>query len=106
VLWEFAPTRSELLNSWNRWVVTRGVRSSNFRGQEQLAAVAMAVGFDWVDNARLRPFIFPPIPRASLIVGKAPESWRERTGPGRARRAAVEQLPAHAAAPAASGAGE
>lgn len=89
VLWEFAATASARLDAWHRWVLTRGVESCNLRGYAALAAAATAAGFDWVDNAHLRPFIFPPIPRVSVILGKAPESWREQTGPGRARRAAL-----------------
>ncbi len=89
VVWEFSPTRSPALNRWHRWVLTRGVSTCNFRSYSQLAAAGTAAGFDWVENAHLRPFLFPPIPRASVILGKAPEEWRERTGPGRARRAAI-----------------
>lgn len=90
VIWEFAPTSSARLNAWHRWLLTLGVRECNLRPFSDLVSAANAAGFDWVSNARLRPFLFPPIPRVSLILGKAPEGWRERTGPGRARRAAVE----------------
>jgi len=90
VLWEFSPTRSPTLNAWHRWVLTRGVESCNLRGYAQLAAAATSAGFEWVENAHLRPFLFPPIPRASVILGKAPEEWRGRTGPGRALRAAIQ----------------
>lgn len=86
VLWEFGLTRSNILNSWHRWLLTRGVASCNLRGYARLAAAATAAGFEWVENARLRPFLLPPIPRVSIIAGKAPEEWRRRTGPGRARR--------------------
>jgi SAM-dependent methyltransferase len=91
VLWEFAPVRSEALNRWNRWVLTRGVQSCNFRSYGDLAHMATSAGFDWVENANLRPFLLPPIPRVSIVAGKAPEDWRERTGPGRARRARIEE---------------
>jgi ubiquinone/menaquinone biosynthesis C-methylase UbiE len=76
ILWEFAPTQSRRLDRLNHWVVTRGVRTANFRGFGTIAAAATRAGFDWVDNAHLRPFLFPPIPRVSLVVGKAPEGWR------------------------------
>jgi len=89
VLWEFGPTRSSRLNRLNRWVVTRGVTVAKFRSHRILAEAAREAGFDWVENAYLRPFLFPPIPRVSIAVGKAPEGWRESTGPGRARRAAL-----------------
>ena len=89
VLWEFAPTRSGRLDKLNRWVVTRGVTEAKFRSYRTLAEAANEAGFDWVENAYLRPFLFPPIPRVSIAVGKAPEGWRENTGPGRARRAVL-----------------
>lgn len=96
VVWEFSPTRSPRLNGWHRWLLTRGVESCNLRSYAQVAAAAAAAGFDWVQNAHLRPFLFPPIPRVSVILGKAPEGWRERTGPGRARRAATSGAKARA----------
>jgi SAM-dependent methyltransferase len=89
LLWEFSPTRSDSLNRWHRWLLTRGVESCHLRGFTQLAAAAAAAGFEWVENAHLRPFLLPPIPRVSVLVGKAPEAWRQRTGPGRARSAAL-----------------
>jgi SAM-dependent methyltransferase len=94
VLWEFAPTRSQRLNDWHRWLLTRGVASCNLRTYSQVAAAATSSGFEWVENARLRPFLLPPIPRISIVAGKAPEAWRERTGPGRIRRAAVGAMSA------------
>jgi ubiquinone/menaquinone biosynthesis C-methylase UbiE len=77
VIWEFAPTRSRLLNRWNELVITLGVRGCNLRGYTTLSAFALEAGFEWVSNAHLRPFIYPPIPRVSVIVGKAPFGWRE-----------------------------
>jgi SAM-dependent methyltransferase len=99
VVWEFAPTRSQRLNDWNRWVLTRGVRASKLRGQTALAAFGIHAGFSTVETAGLRPFLYPPIPRVSLIYGKAmapvvtagqavateAEGWRSRTGLGRAQ---------------------
>jgi hypothetical protein len=97
VLWEFAPTGSDLLNAWHRKLLTPGIGTCNLRGFTKLASTATGAGFDWVDNAHLRPFLFPPIPRVSLILGKAPEAWREQTGPGRARRAAISGVSEHQA---------
>jgi ubiquinone/menaquinone biosynthesis C-methylase UbiE len=89
LLWEFSPSMSTSLNRWHRWLLTRGVESCNLRSFSQLAAAAAAAGFEWVENAHLRPFLFPPIARVSLLLGKAPEAWRQRTGPGRARSVAL-----------------
>jgi SAM-dependent methyltransferase len=101
VIWEFAPTGSNALNAWHRWLLSRGVETCNLRGYGELAHAATSAGFEWVENAHLRPFLLPPIPRVSIVVGKPPEEWRERTGLGRARRAAVEAAQARAATAAA-----
>jgi ubiquinone/menaquinone biosynthesis C-methylase UbiE len=75
VLWEFAPTRSRRLNAWNELVITLGVRDCELRSYTTLSAFALEAGFEWISNAHLRPFIYPPIPRVSLIMGKAPIGW-------------------------------
>lgn len=77
LLWEFAPTNSERLNAWNKFVLSPGVRECNLRDYTTLSAYALEAGFEWVGNARLRPFLYPPIPRVSLLVGKAPVGWTE-----------------------------
>lgn len=76
--WEFAPTRSELLDRWNRWLLGREAPLVRLRSYRELRALAVDCGFDWVRNARLRPFLLPPIPRVSIIMGKAPENWKRR----------------------------
>jgi len=77
LLWDFEPTRSRRLNQWNELVITLGVKECNLRGYMKLSAFALEAGFEWVSNAHLRPFIYPPIPRASVIMGKAPVGWSE-----------------------------
>ena len=77
MLWEFAPTRSRLLNAWNERVITLGVHECNLRDYTTLSAYALEAGFEWISNAHLRPFIYPPIPRVSLIMGKAPLGWAD-----------------------------
>ncbi len=81
--WEFAPTSSGLLDRWNHWVLTRGVSPVRLRGYGELRALGQACGFDWVEHAWLRPFLLPPIPRVSLIMGRAPEGWRSTVVDGR-----------------------
>jgi SAM-dependent methyltransferase len=95
LVWEFAPTRSHLLDGWHRWLLTRGISECHLRGYGRLSAAAIGAGFEWVERAVLRPFLFPPIPRVALILGRPPEAWRERTGLGRARQAALREA-AHA----------
>jgi len=81
--WEFAPTRSPALDRWNRYVLEQGVPFARFRTYRELRQMAYDSGFDWVQNAGLRPFLLPPIPRVSLIMGKAPEGWRSTVAHGR-----------------------
>jgi len=81
--WEFAPTTSGLLDRWNRWVLTREVPIVRLRSFRELRRLAYEAGFDWVQSAGLRPFLLPPIPRVSLLMGKAPEGWEPRMVEGR-----------------------
>jgi hypothetical protein len=60
----------------HRRLLTAGVEECHLRSYGSLSAFALEAGFEWVGNARLRPFLFPPIPRVSLIVGKAPPTWQ------------------------------
>jgi SAM-dependent methyltransferase len=75
LLWEFAPTTSERLNALNRAVLTPGVGFHELRDYATLSAFALEAGYEWVGNAHLRPFLFPPIPRVSLLLAKAPPGW-------------------------------
>jgi ubiquinone/menaquinone biosynthesis C-methylase UbiE len=81
--WEFAPTTSGLLDRWNRWVITREVPIVRLRSFRELRRLAYEAAFDWVQPARLRPFLLPPIPRVSVLMGKAPAGWEPRIVDGR-----------------------
>lgn len=80
LVWDFAPTRSEKLNTWNRHFLRHSAGGNWLRSYSTLSAYALEAGFDWVANAHLRPFLFPPIPRASVILGKAPLDWPSQRG--------------------------
>lgn len=80
LVWEFAPTNSPRLNAWNRFVLSPGVGECNLRDYATLSAYALEAGFEWVGNARLRPFLYPPIPRVSMLLGKAPPGWTSPPG--------------------------
>ena len=75
LVWEFAPTTSVRLNALHKRLLTAGVEDCYLRSATPLRAFALGSGFEWVGNANLRPFLFPPIPRVSLILGKAPPEW-------------------------------
>ena len=75
LLWEFAPASSGALDAWNRlWLGPRGERS-HLRSTRELLRAAREAGFEYTRAARLRPFLVPPIPRASVLVGRPPEDW-------------------------------
>lgn len=76
LLWDFAPTRSPILDCFHVNVLSLlGHRSAVTRSYTTLSAAALQAGFEWVSNAHLRPFLLPPIPRVSLVIGKAPLGW-------------------------------
>ena len=83
VAWEFAPTKSRLLDRWNAWVLGHEVSFERLRGYRELQSLAYECGFDYVQPAQLRPFLLPPIPRVSLLMGRAPEGWRRTMVGGR-----------------------
>ena len=75
LVWDFAPTRSRTLNTFNNRVLDI-TGAGITRTYTTLSAYALEAGFEWVSNAHLRPFLFPPIPRVSIIIGKAPIGWQ------------------------------
>jgi hypothetical protein len=80
LLWGFAPTRSQTLNALHARLLAMGTGGVNLHTYTTLSAYALEAGFEWVSNAHLRPFLFPPIPRASVIIGKAPIGWQPENG--------------------------
>ncbi len=75
VLWEFGPTGNARLDAWNaRAVATEGT-PVRLRSASTLRRLATDVGFPFTSDADLRPFLLPPVPRASIIVGRPPEDF-------------------------------
>ena len=75
VLWEFAPTGRRRLDAWNpRWLTT-GVQAPRLRSTLQLLALARGAGFPFATDAALRPFLVPPIARASVLIGRPPDDF-------------------------------
>jgi len=75
LLWEFAPSGSGRLDAWNRRWLSARVREPRVRSTGTLLRLARSAGFELTRDARLRPFLFPPMPRASVLLGRAPEGW-------------------------------
>lgn len=72
LLWEFAPTGNARLDRWNAWLLSRAVRDPRLRSTRSLLNAAGRAGFEFRADAGLRPFLLPPIPRASILIGRPP----------------------------------
>lgn len=73
LIWEFAPTGRRLLDAWNRIWVGRLDRSPRLRSGSTLLRFAQDAGFPFAIEAGLRPFLFPFVPRASILFGRPPD---------------------------------
>ena len=75
LLWDYAPTGNPRLDRWNEGVLAREARRPLLRSTRALMSFAQIAGFEYIRPARLRPFLMPPIPRASVLLGRPPEGW-------------------------------
>ena len=75
VIWDFGPTGNRMLDAWNARVVATGGSTPRLRSNTTLRRLASDVGFPFTRYADLRPFLLPPIPRASIIVGRPPAGF-------------------------------
>ncbi|MGI8552221.1 MAG: class I SAM-dependent methyltransferase [Dehalococcoidia bacterium] len=71
IVWEFAPTRSRLLNRFHRWLLTADVKTCRLRGYGDFVDLAIESRFMNMENLTLRPYLFPPIPRTGFLLKKA-----------------------------------
>ena len=71
LIWDFAPVRDPRLDRWNRRAIARRAPDIRLRSYRQLEDLGIHAGFDWLRNAYLRPFLAPPVPRVSILMGKA-----------------------------------
>lgn len=75
LLWEFGSTGNTPLDRWNARVLGPAEESVKLRSTQTLIALAEEIGFPFVTDADLRPFLVPPIPRSSVLVGIPPEDY-------------------------------
>ena len=70
VFWEVARSRSAAVNT--AWSILLGRNGSRpqLRTFGQLGQLAYDAGFAWVQTLPLRPFLFPPGPRLTVLVRK------------------------------------
>ncbi len=78
LIWDYAPTGNPRLDAWNELVLSFDVRKPHLRSTRALMALGELAGFEYIRPARLRPFLLPPIPRASVLLGRPPEGWQGR----------------------------
>ena len=76
LIWEFGPTGNRRLDAWNAKVVGPSEEHVRLRSSRTLREHADAAGFGFTRDADLRPFLLPPIPRASVLIGIPPEDSR------------------------------
>jgi len=70
VLWEVARSRSAAVNGvWSGLLGSNGA-APHLRTFGQLGQLAYDAGFAWVQTLPLRPFLFPPGPRLTVLVRK------------------------------------
>jgi ubiquinone/menaquinone biosynthesis C-methylase UbiE len=72
VVWDFAPTRSAVLNRFHNWLITPHLRARRLRGYGDFVDLAIESPFAEMEIFDLRPFLFPPIPRAGFYLRKGP----------------------------------
>jgi len=75
LVWDYAPTGNPRLDRWNQGVLARAAQRPLLRSTRALMAFGEIAGFGYIRPARLRPFLMPPIPRASVLLGVPPEGW-------------------------------
>ena len=73
LVWEFGPTGYRALDGWNARTLSTGVRRPRLRSTKTLRRLAEEAGFTFTRDADLRPFLLPPIPRASILIGRPPD---------------------------------
>jgi ubiquinone/menaquinone biosynthesis C-methylase UbiE len=73
LVWEFGPTGHRALDAWNARSLAAGVGQPRLRSTKTLRRLAEEAGFTFTRDADLRPFLLPPIPRASILAGRPPD---------------------------------
>lgn len=70
VMWEIAASRSDAVNAAWSLVLSRNGRTPALRNFGQVGQLAYDAGFAWVQTLPLRPFLFPPGPRLTVLARK------------------------------------
>ena len=70
-LWEYTSTESGRRNRLNVRLLNALGGSGALRDFQTLAHWAAEARYDVIENPVMRPFLFPPIPRVSMLARKA-----------------------------------
>ena len=70
VMWEIAASRSDAVSAAWSLVLSRNGRTPALRNFGQVGQLAYDAGFAWVQTLPLRPFLFPPGPRLTVLARK------------------------------------
>ncbi len=75
LVWDLAPAEGKL--AWWQRLWLRGYGGgTRIASEKSLMSLAERSGFDIAEPARLRPWLYPPIARASLVAKRLPPGWR------------------------------
>jgi ubiquinone/menaquinone biosynthesis C-methylase UbiE len=75
LVWDLAPPDGSFA-WWQRFWLRAYREGARIASEKSLMALAERSGFDVADPARLRPWLYPPVARASLVAKKLPPGWR------------------------------
>jgi SAM-dependent methyltransferase len=75
--WDLAPPEGRF--AWWQRFWLRGYQG-RIASTKSLMSLAERSGFAYTRDAELRPFFWPPVPRASFIAGTLPPGWRVEGG--------------------------
>jgi|CXWL01.1.fsa_nt_gi SAM-dependent methyltransferase len=74
LIWDLAPADGRFA-WWQRFWLRGFRRDTRIASEKSLMALAERSGFDVTDPARLRPWLWPPVARASLVAKTLPPGW-------------------------------
>lgn len=74
LIWDLAPPEGRLA-WWQRFWLRAYRDGARLSSDKNLMALAERSGFDVAEPARLRPWLYPPIPRASIVAKRLPPGW-------------------------------
>lgn len=70
-IWDYAPTSSPWLNRLNRAVLERLGAAGKLRAFPTFGHLVSEAHYDVIERPKLRPFLFPPVPRTAILAKKA-----------------------------------